>query len=1058
MRHCLLSCAVVAALACAAAGAPPSARAALVAQPPVLDGLLDDACWKEASVQGGFAVYGAPDQRVDDTTFRLVYDDAWLYLGVECRNPKISAIQPKARGHDKGVTSDESVEVFLEPDTGGRLYLHYGLSFANARDEKRVAGVEREVVWDMPWRSATRTSQQGWTAEAAIPWSAMSSYGAISKLKINVARNKRVPLIDSNLVVISESMERSSWSPVVKTFHEIESFGPVEGIAADLKVRVPLLARIDAARVGRYYVKDGRSFFDVEIDVKGYGRQKGDVVAVALDRPVTGRPSEAARTVSLDGPGAALATIPVAVDAPCSRAVEAQLRDPARNEVLDSLPIEDLAALNIMTAFLDRNYYTGEAAAVAVCQIGLPAEQLKGLSLEARAPNGANLAAEPAPTQSARLAIPLQSLPVGASAVEIALLSRDGAPFFKTSLQLIKRAPNPGREWKIDHVRRVVLNNGKPFFPFGMVMGGVKPDDKEAFKRLAVNNLNTALVWARMTPDGLAEYNRNAAAHGLYVISHPDECAEKIEWEITARYSGDLLEKVKRVTEGSSLNHLKAVMLLPVPIPERNAIYAEFYQKNIGRLMQGVAKVKDFENLAGYFIMDEPMSAQQFDEYKFGQDYYARIHQADGYHPVMVNYSSFIPDGDHYVDWCDILATDPYWYPPAASDTRSTPNHVSKICWMTNQRALARRQAVWQVLVAPRWSRTFKRPLTQAEIRVQTYLALIHKTAGILYFNYAGMREADWVTVRNLGQEIKALEPFLTGLEAPQQITCRRALLEKPGDKPDFKDAPFNPLKEEYPDVQAAALASPDGGRVLLAANTRHYPVACAFEIAGLRKAESFFGGASVSADGKPWQDKLEPYATRAWRLDLTRADAPLAVTILQTSLKSDLPNPETVLPFAWRQGRRNAMPNPSFEDATSEGCPDYCLLSAGATLQEGEALFGKRCVRIEKKEGGGYESLHMHCDPQELRPQTYTLSVYLKGSRDGMDAWLRCQQLNPEKRYGENLNIRLTKEWKRYSITGVLGAKISEAKYEVRLREDGVMWVDGVQLERGGEPTEFEP
>jgi hypothetical protein len=65
--------------------------------------------------------------------------------------------------------------------------------------------------------------------------------------------------------------------------------------------------------------------------------------------------------------------------------------------------------------------------------------------------------------------------------------------------------------------------------------------------------------------------------------------------------------------------------------------------------------------------------------------------------------------------------------------------------------------------------------------------------------------------------------------------------------------------------------------------------------------------------------------------------------------------------------------------------------------------------------------------------------------------------QMNAEKRYGENANIELTTDWKRYSITGVIPARVSEAIYEVRLREPGVMWVDGVQLERGDAPTEFE-
>ena len=150
-------------------------------------------------------------------------------------------------------------------------------------------------------------------------------------------------------------------------------------------------------------------------------------------------------------------------------------------------------------------------------------------------------------------------------------------------------------------------------------------------------------------------------------------------------------------------------------------------------------------------------------------------------------------------------------------------------------------------------------------------------------------------------------------------------------------------------------------------------------------------------------------------------------------------------------------MPNPSFEEVTAEGCPDYCLVSAGTTVQEGDALFGRRCVKLEKSGSSGFEQLQMHSDPQEREPQTYTLSIYLKGSREGLKAWLRGTHMNREKPYGECMDITLTTDWKRYAITGVIPARVSEAIYEVRLRDPGTMWVDGVQLERGAVPTAFE-
>jgi hypothetical protein len=1052
-----LALTALAALSALAADPPLSARAIRAELPPVIDGLLTDPCWKAAPALDDFEVFAGKGRRVTDTAFRLVYDDTWLYIAVDCKNPKMPALQPIVRGHDKGACNDDAVEFFLDPDTGGKLYLHYMLNFSNARDERRVAAGNREINWDLPWRSATARRQDGWSAEAAIPLHALVAYGPLSKLKFNVTRTRRLPVIDANHVVITEDRELSTWAPMASSFHEPEHFRPLAGIPDDMKVAVPLLAQILSARVTPYYAKEGRTFYDVEVEVRGHTPRQGELQLVVQDRPATRPAGQVAQAVTLAGVAPRAARIAVPVDVPCSREVAVLLKDPATAEVLDTLLIADLAALNVMTAYLDRNYYTTEAEAAALCRIGMPADALKTMSIEARAADGRVLARLAAVRPDSRIAIPLADLPPGAHALDLLLREKDGTPFFKTPIALLKRAPKPDLEWKIDQERRVLLNNGTPFFPYGVVMSGVKADDLAAYKKLADNGFNTFLVWARTTPEGLADFQKNAAAHGLFVISHPDECAEKIEWDCHARYSGALLEQLKRVTATQSLNGVKAVMTLPVPIPERNAIYGEFFAKNIDRFIRGVDAVKSFPNLAAYFIMDEPMSAQQFDEYKFGQEYYARIHRADGYHPVIVNYSSFIPDGEQYTNWCDVLVTDPYWYPPATTlDVRSTPNHVSKISWMTDQRAQERRQASWQVLAGPRWSRCFKRALNQREIRAQTYLALIHKTTGIFFFSYAGARDAEWATFKQLGAELKLLTPFALGPQVPQQLLYRRSLLAKAGDAPAFADTPFNPLKEQYPDVQALLLADGAGNHILLAANSRHYPVACRFELPTLRKATPAFAGAPPAVRDGAFADTLEPYATRAWRVELAPDAAPRVLTLLQSVLKDDLTNPETVLPGAWRPGRKNAMPNPGFEEATAEGCPDYCRLSNGATLQEGGALFGKRCVRLTKATPA-YEFLHMHCDPQDSRPQTYTLSVHLKADRDGLGAWLRGMQMNPEKRYGENADLKLTTEWRRYSITGVIPARVSEAIYEVRLREPGTIWIDGVQLERGDTPTEFE-
>jgi len=1060
-----LLCVVVlcAAVGCAAvpvAAEPAVARAMRVSTPPELDGLLQETFWDKAILHGDFTVYRSGGRRVADTSFRVAYDETWLYLGMECRNPHLAALQPIAKGRDHNAHQDDSVEVFLDPGTDGRMYLHYKLSFGNATAESRITGGERDLQWDVPWRSAVHVTDTGWTCEIALPLYMMASNGPLSRMRINVARNHRVPVIDPQLVVVEEKRESSIWSPVVRTFHEPERFRPLMGIADDMKVAIPLLARISEARITPYYMKDGKSFYDVEIEIKGWGDQGGEMQVTVVDRPVSGKASAISETIAIEGGASRKLRLVVPVDSTSARETLVQLRDPTRNDVLDIIPIEDMSPLNVMTAFMDRNYYTTETSAFAVCAIGLPAEALTQTRLEARGADGTILGTLESPVKNCKVAIPLDKLPLGESLVAVALCQKGGAPFFTNSLKLMKRPPKPGVEWKIDQERRVVLNNGKPFFPFGMVMGGVRPEHADAFKKLADHNFNTFLVWTKATPEGLAKYQESAAAHGLFVTSHPDECVQQIKWDAYSRYTGKLLEQVKRATRKPSLIQLKGVSGLPIPISERDAIYGEFYNKNIERCLRGVELVKDFQNLTSYFIFDEPAASRQFGQYKFGQDYYARIHKTDGYHPVIVNYSSGIPDGDEHVNWCDILMTDPYWSPPPDERGRSTPNHVSKISWLTNRRALPHRQAVWEVLAGPLYSGCHKRPLNHREIRAQTYLALIHEVTGIYYFNYKWARPVNWTTFKQLGAEMKVLAPFILGPRPNVEPEYRRALLNDPADAPIFKDTPFNPLKEQYPDVQAKVMANEDGRYILLAANSRHYPVACRFEIRGLGSATPLFDDAAPSLKDGALVDTLEPYATRAWRIEMKPVPAPPSMTILQTVLQRDLPSPEKILPFSCRKDHKNLFPNPGFELETLEAWPDYCLISGGVASQQGGALSGEKCLKLEHTGARGYEFMYMQCSPQYEEPRVHTFSVFLKGSRDGLKAYMKGTQMSPEKVGGEAQSLTLTTEWKRYSITGIIPAKVAKgySVFEVRLMEPGTMWADNMQLELGNIPTGFEP
>jgi hypothetical protein len=1031
----------------------PEIQALPIPEAPELDGRLDEPFWQKAEGAGNFHLFQGNGKQLEDTAFRLAYDDAWLYIGIDCKNKDLRALQPRVKGRDKQASNDESVEIFLDPGTDGGTYFHYMLNFGGARDERRSTGSNIDKQWDTPWQSAVDVREDGWSAEVAIPLCVLAEYGAMDGVRLNIARNRRIPVIDSQNVVIEDHLQFSSWAPVQAGFNETGRFGWVKGFPADLKPRVPLLAGLHSARVKPFRMENGQAFYEVEAEVRGFTPQAGEVVLTVRDQPAQGAPGEVSRQIALKGRSTAAASIMVPVQGLGERRVSLKLGAAGREEVFEILEIADLSPLNAMSAFLDRNYYTTEGEAFVVCRVLLPEEARKGVSLEVRKEGGAVLAGSAVTTSENRVPVALADLPEGATPLEAVLAGADGKPLFKVPVDLTKRKPKPGLEWKINREQRVLLNNGKPFFPFGVV--GEGRGDSAALEKIAAANLNTVIAWnPGSTPAQMAELASAAGRQGLFLVAHPDLCGTQPgEWEAHKRYSGPLLEKIKRYTEGGPL---RGIINVPISVAERDEIYGEYYGKNIGRYMEAVAAVKDQPGLAAYFIMDEPMQEQLLGEYKFGRDFYKRINESDGYHPVMVNYSSYIPEGDHYVDWCDILTTDPYWVPPAGTGTRTTPNHVSKIAWLTRERALPRRQPVWQILTGSRWSRCRKRPLNEAEIRAQTFLAAIHGAAGIFYFHHDSIRPLAWDAIRRLGGEFRLLEPFLAGPGLPHSISNKRAVLEAKGGVPDFQPSPFNPAKEEYPDVQSVLLRNGGGDVLLLAANSRHHPVECRFRLAGLQGAAGLSGG-EHAAPGGEFTETIEPYGTRAWKLAIPPPDGPISLDVWQTVLKGDLANPETVFAHEFRPGRKNALPNPGFEDSSAPEWVDYCMLSPGGGIEAEGAFEGGRCVRLEHSGARASESLQLFCDPQEDAPKSYTFSVHLKGSRDGLKAWIRGTHLNSGKEHGENLPIELSTEWQRFSITGVLPARSSEAIFEVRLQEPGTLWADAAQLERGTEPTPYE-
>jgi len=179
---------------------PPELTAPFCVAPPILDGRLDDQCWQTAAVVDRVFAYPG-NQPAEGVRFKLAWDRQWLYIAALITHPRPQGIHAKIRERDGSVHQDDSIEIFLDPGTEGRLYYHYVLNAANVRAEQqktRNAGGDYDAdrQWDIPWRSAVCVTDAGWQAEVALPLSVLAAHGSLDKLRLNLCANLVVPVID----------------------------------------------------------------------------------------------------------------------------------------------------------------------------------------------------------------------------------------------------------------------------------------------------------------------------------------------------------------------------------------------------------------------------------------------------------------------------------------------------------------------------------------------------------------------------------------------------------------------------------------------------------------------------------------------------------------------------------------------------------------------------------------------------------------------------------------------------------------------------------------------
>jgi hypothetical protein len=147
--------------------------AARATQAPVLDGVLDDAAWRDAPLIDGFLEYepntgATPRFR---TEVRVLYDDKYLYVMGRMFDPAPDSIISLLSRRDVR-TESEQLKLVIDSYHDRRTAYQFIVNPAGVKRDFYVYNDNTEdATWDAVWDVATKIDSLGWTAEFRIPFS-----------------------------------------------------------------------------------------------------------------------------------------------------------------------------------------------------------------------------------------------------------------------------------------------------------------------------------------------------------------------------------------------------------------------------------------------------------------------------------------------------------------------------------------------------------------------------------------------------------------------------------------------------------------------------------------------------------------------------------------------------------------------------------------------------------------------------------------------------------------------------------------------------------------------
>ena len=190
-----------------------------------IDGRLDDPAWQSAKKLTNFAEIEPGDniRPAVETETLVAYDDDYLYVAFHCFDNNTSAIRATLTDRDR-MYADDWVGVFIDTFRDQQNGYEFCVNPRGIQGDLRRSRNNEDSSYDAVWYSGGRLTDDGWTAEFALPFRSLRFPNAdVQSWGIHLFRNRP-----------RESRAQMSWAPLSRDescfFCQAGVMGGIQGV------------------------------------------------------------------------------------------------------------------------------------------------------------------------------------------------------------------------------------------------------------------------------------------------------------------------------------------------------------------------------------------------------------------------------------------------------------------------------------------------------------------------------------------------------------------------------------------------------------------------------------------------------------------------------------------------------------------------------------------------------------------------------------------------------------------------------------------------------------